>query len=422
MPASNMDNLEDLPNDQLRLRLLEYGLANMPVTTTTRGVLIRKLRNVMKGAETKTRRETIHVTKYSSGEESEADAAAVAATKKPAKPAATNRRATIAAAAPPPPKAVPIPLAKPIAPAPVAAAKPINTRRSSGRKTPNIEPASKPQPVSIAPNIIDIEEDSDEGPVYTPSKQQRNKSRSPSLAKSDTVTTSYKHTTANALPSEIIIEDEFEEEELESSVDAEIIKYTNTRNVQYRNSPNKNLYPEQPTIRHSTAAAYINDIHRDSPSKSTKHASISTSFNPYNVDTQQRRYTMSNAYQSSYAPSKTDYVDDEDVDMLEEEETPYLSEFTRRLSRLRAEPLANDNTAKVRRDLGLTGDNAYAYRTSDHIHGRSALPKTDTSDTIWASFVTLLKAFEQRYRWYIIAVVVSFVALFIWVMLFTPVN
>jgi inner nuclear membrane protein Man1 len=66
-----MDNLELLSDDQLRLRLLQYGFANLPITETTRKTLIKKLRNHMNNTSTSLRKTTSLVTRYSSGEESD---------------------------------------------------------------------------------------------------------------------------------------------------------------------------------------------------------------------------------------------------------------------------------------------------------------------------------------------------------------
>ena len=80
-----MVDLESLSNDQLRLRLLVYGFANMPVTQTTRKVFIK---NHLDGEKSKTHRNMIHGTKYSSRKKDN-----VPATKK------SNRRKIIAAPA-----------------------------------------------------------------------------------------------------------------------------------------------------------------------------------------------------------------------------------------------------------------------------------------------------------------------------------
>ena len=66
-----MDNLELLSNDELRLRLLQYGFANLPVTQTTRNVLIKKLRTHLALTNKNLRKTTSIVTRYSSGEDSD---------------------------------------------------------------------------------------------------------------------------------------------------------------------------------------------------------------------------------------------------------------------------------------------------------------------------------------------------------------
>ncbi|XP_055625022.1 inner nuclear membrane protein Man1 [Toxorhynchites rutilus septentrionalis] len=71
--GSRMDNLDLLSDEELRLRLMQYGFQNMPVTSTTRKLLIKKLRNHMESEKGKLRRETSYVTRYSSGEESDGE-------------------------------------------------------------------------------------------------------------------------------------------------------------------------------------------------------------------------------------------------------------------------------------------------------------------------------------------------------------
>lgn len=66
-----MDNLEQVSDDELRRRLLQYGLPNIPVTITTRKTLIKKLRLVMDGEKAKLRRQTTLATRYSSDEDSD---------------------------------------------------------------------------------------------------------------------------------------------------------------------------------------------------------------------------------------------------------------------------------------------------------------------------------------------------------------
>lgn len=66
-----MDKLELLSDDELRVKLLQYGFANLPITQTTRKTLIKKLRNHIAGQHESLRKSTSLVTRYSSGEDSD---------------------------------------------------------------------------------------------------------------------------------------------------------------------------------------------------------------------------------------------------------------------------------------------------------------------------------------------------------------
>lgn len=64
-----MDNLDLISDQELRHRLMEYGFPNLPVTSTSRKILIKKLRNYMTNEKQKLRRDTSHLSRYSSDEE-----------------------------------------------------------------------------------------------------------------------------------------------------------------------------------------------------------------------------------------------------------------------------------------------------------------------------------------------------------------
>lgn len=64
-----MDELNLLNNEELKYRLTQFGFANLPVTSTTRKVLIKKLRNHMDNEKSKLKRETSYATRYSSDED-----------------------------------------------------------------------------------------------------------------------------------------------------------------------------------------------------------------------------------------------------------------------------------------------------------------------------------------------------------------
>ncbi|KFB51660.1 AGAP007422-PA-like protein [Anopheles sinensis] len=66
-----MENLEQLSDDELRLRLVQCGLPLLPVTSTTRKILIKKLRHFIENEKQKLHRDSSKATRYSSGEESD---------------------------------------------------------------------------------------------------------------------------------------------------------------------------------------------------------------------------------------------------------------------------------------------------------------------------------------------------------------
>lgn len=70
-----MDNLENLSDEELRLRLLQYGFPNLPVTSSTRRILIKKLRNCITKERGKVRNDSSMATSFSSEDESDTDSA-----------------------------------------------------------------------------------------------------------------------------------------------------------------------------------------------------------------------------------------------------------------------------------------------------------------------------------------------------------
>lgn len=64
-----MDHLNSLSDDELRQRLRQHGFPNLPITSTTRKVLIKKLRNHLNNEQAKLKHATSFVTRYSSDED-----------------------------------------------------------------------------------------------------------------------------------------------------------------------------------------------------------------------------------------------------------------------------------------------------------------------------------------------------------------
>lgn len=358
-------------------------MANMPVTTTTRNVLIKRLRHVIDTANSKTRRETVHVTKFSSDESDESDA-------KEAKKAKTARRATmVPSKASTPPRtmrasATPPRTTRASATPPPVQPKAITTRRNSGRLTPLADKEVATTKIAASSPIIEIDEDSDTEVI--PLTQPVRKLREPSMGKSETVVTSFQHT----VPSTPIVFEVYDDEDdndsigLESSNDVEVQTYTSGRS--------------------NFSAAYAKPLstlgHRDfqAESQNIGRNSISTSYNT--------SYRQSGAYQRpTYASTSTfkspsEHIEDEIND------APYLSDFTRRLTRLRAEPLTitpvNDEPAQ----------SSYAYRPS----GRKAAAKRDES--LWRSFVTMLQTFNRQFGRFFFSVILVLVLILLFVIFF----
>lgn len=284
-----MENLEALSDQELRVRLQQYGFANLPVTDTTRKVLVKKLRLAIEGETTKQRRETVAVAKFSSDEEPEKE--------EPAKRVKTpNRRATVASEK-----------AKPAngqtngnGNLTTAESSSKSSSRHSSRATPSKEPSKPP----VAPLYPSLQEDSDDDVIEIPLPPRR--SRTPSMGKSETVRTSYK-TTFEVPESHV-------EETLEVDDEFEAPPPRNP-------SPMLTKTVHRKTFTTSTSG-YSSKLPESSASSALSRKTMTTSYNP----------------RGNYKYAEEKEEDDDKFD-LDESDTPYLSNFAKRLSTLRAEPL-----------------------------------------------------------------------------------
>lgn len=428
--ATTVDNLDNLSNDELRLRLLEYGFGNMPVTMTTRKVLIKKLRNAVDTSKSKTRRETVNVAKYSS-EESGSDNEV----KKPTK-AVPNRRATIAAAPAPASVKESRTIAKPI--------------RRSGRTTPLV--------LSSQP-VLELANHSDEELAAVPASQPvqtnlRNKSRSPSLGKSGVVTTSYKQVFATPVveePEEDSIEDELIDlvgddddessysEQLDTAVPVPIngkatSAYSSLRTTKTTttstSSGSRNLGLEGVNLNPSVNLRRLVD---SGPSGNFRSSSpkVSSLFGNYDAATAptltntsyKRRYTTNTAAISSTTSPHYTNGNNDDEDLLKRHNTPFLSDFTRRLADLKADPLPATGVARG----GSPSSSALSYRTStggDYYRNydskaRSSIARQRKADTsVAGAFVSFLRACERKIRLPLLILLVLLCIVFVYVMLY----
>lgn len=348
-----MENLQDLSNDQLRVRLQQYGFANLPITETTRGVLIKKLHRAIEGEQSKNRRETVAVSKFSSDEDIET-------VKQPSRRAtvavAEKTRKTISSNGPRPetPKAL-----SPKAPA---------------RRTSRATPAKEKQPVVITHEVS--QEDTDEDIVET--RTRRSRTTTPTLGKSDVVRTTYKSTVAAVHEDDVVYLDDDEEDV---------------------SPPPRKSTPVLPstTLRKTfaTATTVLTPKRYDShtPSKYGR-TTISTSFNP----------------SSNYTSVPQE---DDDDDYLDDADTPYLSEFVKKLNESRAEPLDVAGMNKIKRktmDVPLSASYKprYGYES-----GAAPQPRSGVIRSVGKTYDSLDRQFNIRTISLIATIVMIVVAIYV---------
>lgn len=405
-----MDNYDLLSNEEIRIRLMEYGFPNLPVTQTTRKVLVKKLMNASEGQKGKNRRETIAVTKFSSDEEVEK----VIDKKLPKTP---SRRATIA----------PGEKIKKVATSTngeeAAAQLKAPVRRSAARATPVKDLRAV---TSTAPAISTFQEDTDEDTYEDFRVNRRSTSKTPSLGKSDTVRTSYK----SALEvfdneDDILVLDD------EDSDDEPLVVH----------SPKKPSPVKIPTKK-------VEDIRRKTLTTSSYNTSFTgttsfggtsanlkklptftTSYNPTSIGGLSSG-SLSKQYKPSY---NNDDDDDEEEDEEEDLNAPYLSNFAKRLSTLRAEPLDTgmEKYKKYREETSVDDQKpTTVHRTSQYTYNTQFKPSTNYQTTqqkpnaagssLTRDFVQILDSLDRQYNiriyLYILMIVLLIIGIYVVVM------
>jgi len=357
-------NFDELSNDEIRIRLLECGFANLPVTQTTRKVLVKKLKTFMENQKTKSRRETVAVIKSSDDED-------IPEVKKKEK--TPNRRATIAVTE----KTKKVPASSssaesiPDLPAPKS-----TSRRSISRATP----AKDPKPVvSSTENVVDEQSDDDIVEVKTYTRR----SKTPTMSKSETVRTSYKNQ-VETIHDPVPEKKRFVEEVVVQPI---IPIQTATRRKTYTSTATEQ-FDLPPRI--------------DTPTKFGK-TSLTTSYNP----TTNYRFEKEN---------------NEDFE-LDEEETPYLSNFAKRLSTLKAEPL--DSSIKTTKYTEYrSNDNYSSVPATSYKYSQQYSSPTSYQPAKRAGVVNLMtkdfNSMDRKYsvRKYVYIALIVMLAIAIYVLLF----
>lgn len=367
-------NLEDLTNQELHKRVLEMGLPNIPITNTTRNVQIKRLRAAIdaQASNNKTRRETIHhvVTVNKTSDDDVKTAAVTAVTKKSAIATATksSRRATIAAATP---KVL-------------------------------VKPAVVPLPVI---NIDGSSDDDDDDQRFV-SKIPQPQKRAPSMGKSEIVTTSFKSISATSPPPPVVEEDTDADDVLVSSGDEQ--RYNGGGSSSSANTSRTMHFNMRPPI-----GGKSNVLHRTTvsntyiaPSYSSSRPSI-----PHYQSVRNRR---------TFATASDEADEDEDIDELVQKNSPYLSDFTRRLSRIRAEPLVSAEIPSTTASSGsVYRDYGRPYESSRTPFVRRPLEKSAKVETsVGSTFVTLIRSLDRKYRRFMVPLVFITFVVFIYIMWF----
>lgn len=415
-----MDAFDELNNNQLREELKSRGLGNFPVTDTTRNLLIKKLRNAVNGSAkaSKGRRETISVVNHTEEPEINAEA------KKPKPKSVSNRRTTIAAGAAPktnvtngkfthPPnqsscqfKVSFIPL--------------IGTSVTTDAAKPVVAPPKSPSRRSVAPRVADsasskyFADNSDDDLIAAAEaveNQTRNKrsSRSPSLSKSSVVTTSYKHIIEPLVESiddddEVAFLGNASDEEFNSNMLEKVRKVTPTTSV------------IAPVDRRKTMQL--------GPSVTTTTTTTSKPIekftsNEESISSYRRRYTTNTPIANRAPVTGLNSVNSDD-DILSRVETPFLSNFTRRLAELKATPIAglddefDDYKPKKSTYTASSYDyrsSAYPSRSSERFRERSVTTKPPQTVSAWSSF-------EKKIRKPLLVLLALFLIVFVYVFFF----
>lgn len=399
-----MDNFESLNNNDLRDQLKLHGI-NVPVTDTTRNLLIKKLRTSINGPAkpTKARRETINVNVAKPPpEDSESDADVKKAAK--AKTAA-NRRTTIAATAPKQPQ-------------PVVQLSQLNGVQAEKvkiveRKTPPRSPSRKSALPSQAVRVPELIDDSDDDLVAAVEAAERQKyrskkSRSPSLGKSTTVTTSYKHTIAPLVEQKnddvVFINDSSDAEFSSEMLDAIRKAKPGPLSSKISAANEHRRTTIAPAVSISTNKPF--EDRSSAPSNYSKIASDA-------VNTYRRRYTT-HTPTKNYAAGSGEKESDEDV--LKRVDTPFLSDFTRRLAELKAEPLpgvdkySSPTTSYRQRDYRQTMYASVPSQSGER--ARDKLMALNKTESRWSQF-------EKKIRWPLFILLALFVIVFVYVFFFS---
>lgn len=231
------------------------------------------------------------------------------------------------------------------------------------------------------------------------SRRKARTSRSPSLTKSSVVTTSYKHTI----------------EPLVEQHDNDVILINDNSDAEYSSDMLEKIRkPSTPTSKIGSNIENRRKTLQVGPSISTNFTSINTTEKPIENTSSayKRRYT-------SYTSEQDNHGLDNPDDVLDKVETPFLSNFTRRLAQLKAEQLPGTDTSFDYQTPKLTTStylNEYrsVYGTSqpaDRYRDKQvSLTKNKKNPSVWSTL-------EHQLRWPLLIILIVFIAVSAYVFL-----
>ncbi|XP_036331958.1 otefin isoform X1 [Rhagoletis pomonella] len=403
---SEIDNLESLSNADLRKKCIQHGLPNVPITDSSRNLLIRKLRASLSGSpaasspKKTSRRETIHVSKTTESAEVKDEVKVDSERRTPSR--GPSRR-TIAGTPT-------LDLQKPsesqatdtIVPAP------IGTRRRSTRdhEIPPSQKDNKPSKTSNPVYILESDEEdnnlilaavqelerSKQKPVAKEVNARSRSSRSVSLSKTGVVTTSYSQATAKPLP----------------EVPEPFIFQVSNRNLTSENLPH-GIYKPQINVNSGRYSLHPNLTQRTNIGLSKEVPSISR----YSTNT-----LTSGLYTSKATPLYNEQSDDNEEADKQDFETPFLSSFARNLERLKSDGVVLGKPSV----LGTTdfGGEYSSPRPIQRSKRYDIIGRRPARDSVTESFRQLLIALDRKYnlRLYLILATIFLVLAFIYVILY----
>lgn len=241
-------------------------------------------------------------------------------------------------------------------------------------------------------------------------KRKSRTSRSPSLSKSSLVTTSYKHTI------EPLIERD----------DDSVISINDNSDVEFSPEMIERVRKPTPTTKIYASADNRRKTMQLGPSISTNYTNIKGLEKPIEDTSSayRRRYTT---YTATTQNTHGSHGSNEDI--LNKVETPFLSDFTRRLAQLKAEQLPGGETTTTTTDYkspkSSTSSYLNEYRSSTYNTSRYSSdryrdkPLTTSVNQQKPSDWSAWYALEKKIRWPLIIILAVFVTVSVYVFLFT---